>query len=286
MNAIEIKGVTRKQGEFFRLRCDELILPGGCIMGLIGKNNVGKSTLIHILLGMIRKDSGTVSLLGFGDAAENKEILEQVGVVLDNASSIPGAIKVTQVNGLMRGIYKNWDSEAFAQYLTRFQIPHHPKSRVGHLSRGTLVKLNIAIALSHGAKLLILDEATNGLDALVRDEVIDILMEFTRGEDHSVLISSHMIGDLEKICDYVAFLRKGELVMCEEKDRLLERYCQIRTSVEQLAKIPAQYVLGKRENAFGVEAVIERTAVPTDMEMAPVTLEELFVMMEKEADAS
>jgi ABC-2 type transport system ATP-binding protein len=186
----------------------------------------------------------------------------------------------------MRGIYKNWDSEAFAQYLTRFQIPHHPKSRVGHLSRGTLVKLNIAIALSHGAKLLILDEATNGLDALVRDEVIDILMEFTRGEDHSVLISSHMIGDLEKICDYVAFLRKGELVMCEEKDRLLERYCQIRTSVEQLAKIPAQYVLGKRENAFGVEAVIERTAVPTDMEMAPVTLEELFVMMEKEADAS
>jgi ABC-2 type transport system ATP-binding protein len=247
---------------------------------------VGKSTLIHILLGMIRKDSGTVSLLGLGDAAENKEILEQVGVVLDNASSIPGAIKVTQVNGLMRGIYKNWDSEAFAQYLTRFQIPHHPKSRVGHLSRGTLVKLNIAIALSHGAKLLILDEATNGLDALVRDEVIDILMEFTRGEDHSVLISSHMIGDLEKICDYVAFLRKGELVMCEEKDRLLERYCQIRTSVEQLAKIPAQYVLGKRENAFGVEAVIERTAVPTDMEMAPVTLEELFVMMEKEADAS
>jgi ABC-2 type transport system ATP-binding protein len=131
-----------------------------------------------------------------------------------------------------------------------------------------------------------LDEATNGLDALVRDEVIDILMEFTRGEDHSVLISSHMIGDLEKICDYVAFLRKGELVMCEEKDRLLERYCQIRTSVVQLAKIPAQYVLGKRENAFGVEAVIERTAVPTDMEMAPVTLEELFVMMEKEADAS
>jgi ABC-2 type transport system ATP-binding protein len=95
-----------------------------------------------------------------------------------------------------------------------------------------------------------------------------------------------MIGDLEKICDYVAFLRKGELVMCEEKDRLLERYCQIRTSVEQLAKIPAQYVLGKRENAFGVEAVIERSAVPQEMETAPVTLEELFIMMEKEADAS
>lgn len=286
MNAIEIRNVRKKQGEFFELKCEKLILPGGCIMGLIGKNNVGKSTLIYLLLGMIRKDSGSVSLLDLGDAAENKEILEQVGVVLDNASSIPGAIKVTQVNGLMRGIYKNWNSEAFEQYLTRFQIPHHPKSRVGHLSRGTLVKLNIAIALSHGAKLLVLDEATNGLDALVRDEVIDILMEFTRQEDHSVLISSHMIGDLEKICDYVAFLRKGELVMCEEKDRLLERYCQIRTSAEQLARIPARCVLGKRENAFGVEAVIERTAAPTEMETAPVTLEDLFIMMEKEADAS
>ena len=286
MNAIEIRNVRKKQGEFFELKCEELILPGGCIMGLIGKNNVGKSTLIYLLLGMIRKDSGSVSLLDLGDAAENKEILEQVGVVLDNASSIPGAIKVTQVNGLMRGIYKNWNSEAFEQYLTRFQIPQHPKSRVGHLSRGTLVKLNIAIALSHGAKLLVLDEATNGLDALVRDEVIDILMEFTRQEDHSVLISSHMIGDLEKICDYIAFLRKGELVMCEEKDRLLDRYCQIRTSAEQLARIPARCVLGKRENAFGVEAVIERSAAPTEMETAPVTLEELFIMMEKEADAS
>ena len=286
MNAIEIKGVTKKQGDFFTLRCDELILPGGCILGLIGKNSAGKSTLIHLMLGMIRKDSGSVSLLGEGDAAEHKEILEQVGVVLDNASSIPGVMKVTQVSGLMRGIYKNWDSEAFTEYLTRFQIPHSPKSRIGHLSRGTLVKLNIAIALSHGAKLLVLDEATNGLDALIRDEVIDILMEFTRDEDHSVLISSHMIGDLEKICDYVAFLRKGELVMCEEKDRLLERYCQIRTSADQLAKIPAQYVLGKRENAFGVEAVIERVAAPAEMETAPVTLEELFVMMDKEADAS
>ena len=286
MNAIEIKGVTKKQGEFFTLRCDELILPGGCIMGLIGKNGAGKSTLIHVLLGMIHKDSGSVSLLGAGDASEHKEILEQVGVVLDNASSVPGIIKVTEVNGLMRGIYKNWDSEAFAQYLNSFQIPHSPKSRVGHLSRGTLVKLNIAIALSHGAKLLVLDEATNGLDALIREEVIDILMEFTRREDHSVLISSHMIGDLEKICDYVAFLRNGELVMCEEKDSLLERYCMIRTSSDQLTKIPAQYVLGKRENAFGVEAVIERTAAPAEMETATVTLEELFIMMEKEAEAS
>ena len=286
MNAIEIKNLTKQQGEFFCLRCGELILPGGCIMGLIGKNGAGKSTLIHLLLGMIRKDSGEISLLGAGDAAQHKEILEQVGVVLDNAAGIPGIMKVTQVSGLMRGIYKNWDSAAFADSLVRFQIPHSPKSRVGHLSRGTLVKLNIAIALSHGAKLLVLDEATNGLDALVRDEVIDILMDFTRCEDHSVLISSHMIGDLEKICDYVAFLRGGELMMCEEKDRLLERYLMVRTSSELLQRIPERALLGKRENAFGIEAVVERSAVSNEMESAPVTLEELFVMMEKEVEAS
>ena len=286
MNAIEIRNVRKKQGEFFELQCEELILPGGCIMGLIGKNGAGKSTLIHLLLGMIRKDGGDISLLGEGDAAQHKEILEQVGVVLDNAAGIPGIMKVTQVNGLMRGIYRNWDSEAFDGYLNRFQIPHSKKSRVGHLSRGTLVKLNIAIALSHGAKLLVLDEATNGLDALIRDEVIDVLMEFTREEDRSVLISSHMIGDLEKICDYVAFLRAGELTLCEEKDRLLERYLLVRGTAEQLTQIPDEAVVGMRENAFGAEAIVERAAVPQGMDATPVPLEELFIMMEKEASAS
>ena len=286
MNAIEIRNVRKKQGEFFELQCEELILPGGCIMGLIGKNGAGKSTLIHLLLGMIRKDGGEITLLGAGDAAQHKEILEQVGVVLDNAAGIPGIMKVTQVNGLMRGIYRNWDSEAFDGYLKRFQIPHSKKSRVGHLSRGTLVKLNIAIALSHGAKLLVLDEATNGLDALIRDEVIDVLMEFTREEDRSVLISSHMIGDLEKICDYVAFLRAGKLMLCEEKDRLLERYLLVRGTAEQLTQIPDEAVVGKRGNAFGAEAIVERAAVPQGMDATPVPLEELFIMMEKEASAS
>ena len=285
MNAIEIRNVTKKQGKFFTLRCEELLLPCGCIMGLVGKNGAGKSTLIHLLLGMIRKDSGYISLLGAGDAAEHKEILEQVGVVLDTAAGIPGMMKVSQVSGLMRGIYRNWDGAAFAGYLIRFQIPQG-KCRVHQLSRGMRVKLNIAVALSHGAKLLVLDEATNGLDALMRDEVIDILMEFTREEDHSVLISSHIIGDLEKICDYVAFLRGGKLVLCEEKDQLLERYLLVRTSAEQLAQIPGEAVLGKCENAFGVEAVVERAAVPQEMESAPVMLEELCVMMEKEANAS
>jgi len=280
MNAIEVKHLTKKQGKFFTLDCESLTLPGGCIMGLVGKNGAGKSTLIHLVLGMIRPDSGEIDLLGEGDAAQHKEILSQVGVVLDNAAGIPAFMKVSQVDGLMRGIYPNWDSETFERYLTRFDMPR--RAKLGHLSHGTRVKLNIAVALSHGARLLILDEATNGLDPVVRDEVIELLRQFACDEEHSVLISSHMVGDLERICDYITILRNGKLVLCEEKDVLVEKYSWMHTTAQELAALPHDAVLGMRENAFGIEAIVERSALPADTPLRPVTLEEIFVMMEKE----
>lgn len=280
MNAIEVKQLVKQQGEFFTLRCPALTLPSGCIMGLVGRNGAGKSTLIHILLGMIRRDGGEVSLLDMGDAAQNKQILEHVGVVLDNAAGIPAMMRVSQVGGLMRGIYPHWDSATFERYLTRFDMPR--RAKFGELSRGMRVKLNIAVALSHGARLLILDEATNGLDPLVRDEVLELLRDFVCDDSHAALISSHLIGDLERICDYVAHLRAGELVLCEEKDALIERYSWLRTTAEQLAALPSGAVLGKRENAFGADAIVLRTALPHGAPLIPVTLEEVFVSMEKE----
>lgn len=280
MNAIEVKHLVKKQGKYFTLSCESLTLPGGCIMGLVGKNGAGKSTLIHLLLGMIRKDSGEIDLLGEGDAAQRKEILSHVGVVLDNAAGIPAMMKVSQVDGLMRGIYPNWDSEAFKRYLTRFDMPR--RAKLGNLSRGMRVKLNIAVALSHGARLLILDEATNGLDPVVRDEMIEILRQFACDEEHSVLISSHMVGDLERICDYITILRNGKPVLCEEKDVLVEKYSWMYTTAQELSALPHGTVLGMRENAFGVEAIVERSALPADTPPSPVTLEEIFVMMEKE----
>ena len=279
MNAIEIKNLS-KHYQGFSLENLNLTLPSGCIMGLVGENGAGKSTTIRMILGMTKPDSGEITVFGRKLTREQKE---QIGVVLDEPG-YPGCMTAAQIGNMLSGIFRGWEQDAFKGYLTKLNIP--AKKPFKDFSKGMKMKLCLAAAMSHGAKLLILDEATSGLDPVVRDELLDVFNEFTRDEGHSVLISSHIVSDLEKICDYVAFLRKGELVMCEEKDRLLERYCQIRTSAEQLARIPARCVLGKRENAFGVEAVIERSAAPTEMETAPVTLEDLFIMMEKEADAS
>lgn len=143
------------------------------------------------------------------------------------------------------------------------------------------MKLGIAVAMSHHPKLLILDEATSGLDPVVRDEVIGMLGEFTRDESHSILMSSHIVSDLEKLCDYIAFLHKGELLLCEEKDVLLEQYGVIRCTAEELRELDQAVVKGKRENAYGVEAIVERKAVPSWMSVGPIGIEDLFVFMVK-----
>ena len=144
------------------------------------------------------------------------------------------------------------------------------------------MKLGIAIAMSHNAKLLILDEPTSGLDPLVRDELIDVLNDFTRDEEHSILISSHIVSDLEKLCDYIAFIHKGKLMLNEEKDVLLERYGFINTTAERLSELDPDAIKGKKVNKFGIEAIVDRDMIPVGSEVAPVTIEDLFVFMAKE----
>ena len=276
MNAIEIRNLKRRQGDF-SLDGIDLTLPSGCIMGLIGENGAGKTTTIKLALDMIKKDSGTVRMLG----KESSEISrEDIGVVLDEVG-LPSCLTAKQVDKIMRRAYKNWSSEEFFAYLRRLNVPED--KAFSTLSRGMKMKLGIACALSHKAKLLILDEATSGLDPVVRDEVIDILLDFTREEEHSVLISSHIVSDLEKICDYIAFLHKGKLMLCEEKDSLYEQYGIIRCDESALLNIEPSAVIGKRVSSFGAEAIVRRDAVPAGMSIAPVGIEELFVFMVKEA---
>lgn len=143
------------------------------------------------------------------------------------------------------------------------------------------MKLGIAVALAHHPRLLLLDEATAGLDPVVRDEVLDMFNEFTRDEGHAVLMSSHIVSDLEKICDYMAFLHHGELLLCEEKDRLAEQYGIIRCTKEQLLELDSEAILGKRTSAYGVEALVNRNAVPVGMDVSAVSIEDLFVLMVK-----
>ena len=279
MNALEIKGLT-KSYTGFTLDHIDLALPCGCIMGLIGENGAGKSTTIRLILTMIRRDSGPITILGKDNRGEMKMTKEDIGVVLDEVG-FPECLTAKQVHNIMRNTYQRWDETVYFAYLNKLDIPSDREFK--DFSRGMKMKLGIAVAMSHHPKLLILDEATNGLDPVVRDEVLDIFSEFTRNETHAVLISSHIVSDLEKICDYIAFLHKGKLLLCEEKDVLLERYGILHCTAEQLRELDPGAIRGKKESAYGVEAVVRRDAIPSGMNVSPVSVEELFVFMAKEA---
>lgn len=276
MNALEIRNLTRHFGDF-TLDSLNLTLPGGCILGLIGENGAGKSTTIRLILGMLRPDGGTITILG-RDNRDNLALTKQdIGVVLDEVG-IPECMTPKQVGRVMADVFTRWDAKTYEGLLERFSLPENKKFK--EFSRGMKMKLGLAVALSHQAKLLILDEATSGLDPVVRDEVVSILSEFTRDESHSILISSHIVSDLEKLCDYVAFLHKGKLLLCEEKDMLLSEYGILHCRPEDL---PETGALHKKLSPYGAEAIVRRDAVKPGMSLSPISMEELFVFMSKEA---
>ena len=278
MDALDIRNLT-KHYPGFTLDNLNLTLPSGCIMGLIGENGAGKSTTIKLILDMIRKDSGSVRIWGKDNAEGIRDIKQDIGVVLDEVG-LPGCLTATQVEHIMRHTFKNWDAPLYASTLKRLSLPENKPFNT--FSRGMKMKLGVAIALSHHPRLLILDEATSGLDPVVRDEVVEMFSEFTRDENHAVLMSSHIVSDLEKICDYIAFLHKGKLLLCEEKDELLAQYALLSCSEAQLAQLSPAAVAGKRVTPYGVEALVRRESVPTGMPVRPVSLEELFILMVKE----
>lgn len=275
MNAIEVKNLTKKY-KGFTLDNVSLTLEGGCIMGLIGENGAGKSTVIKSILGGVNADSGDVKIFGKKVSADIKQ---DIGVVLDEVG-IPTEFTVKEVELVMRNTYKNWSEDTFFGYIKQFGLPLKKKFRT--FSKGMKMKLGMAIALSHDAKLLILDEPTSGLDPVVRDEIIDIFNEFTRDENHSVLISSHIVSDLEKICDYIAFMHKGKLMLCEEKDRLLEQYGLMNTTEDILKELDKSAVISKKIGKWGTEALVDREKIPHTFDVKPITIEELFVFMVKE----
>lgn len=279
MNALEIKDLC-KSYDSFRLEPLNLTLPSGCIMGLIGENGAGKSTTIRLILDLVSRDGGSVMILGKDNQKDLRLMKEDIGVVLDEVG-ISGCLTARQVGKIMKNTFKRWDEHAYEEYLQKFSLPNDRKFK--DLSRGMKMKVGIAVALSHHAKLLILDEATSGLDPIVRDEITDLLNEFTRDESHAVLISSHILSDLEKVCDYIAFLHKGRLLLCEEKDRLKELYGVVHLSFAEFQKIPQSAIVGKRETAYGTEAVVEKGALPYGIEAGQIDLEQLFLFMTKEA---
>ena len=275
--ALELKNVS-KQYENFALQNISLVLPRGCIMGMIGENGAGKSTTIKLLLDLIRRDGGEIEVLGVPAETFSAERNAAIGVVMDECS-IPDMFHVKQVDAVMRDIYANWDSETFFQLISRFGLPL--KSKIKTYSRGMKMKLSIAVALSHNAQLLILDEATSGLDPVVRDEILEMFQEFMQDEAHAILMASHITSDLEKICDYITYIHQGHIELSMEKDRLLEEYGVFKGSEEQLKALPADAVLRVCRNSFGVEALVKRSGIRTDCQLEQPTLEGIMLFFNK-----
>lgn len=277
MNAIEIKNLSKSYKEF-ELKNINLTLPKGYIMGLIGKNGAGKSTLINLIMGAIAKNSGEVKVMGMDNTSKDfVNLKNDIGVVLDEAA-FNELLNSKQINKIMSYTYKNWDEKMFFNYLKQFSIGE--KKLFKEMSKGMKMKLLIAVALCHKAKLLVFDEATSGLDPIAREEILDILNEFTRSGENTVLLSSHIISDLEKICDYICFIKNGELLFCDEKDILLEKYSLLKVSEDQLKDIPKDAIVGKRANGYGLEVLIFSDKVSNAFEKEHTTLEDIMIFSE------
>mgnify|MGYP000605834367 FL=1 len=281
MNAIEIKGLTKRYKDF-ALEGLDLTLPMGCVLGLVGANGAGKSTTIRLIMDAMERDGGTVEVLGVDNKSQEfQKVKEEVGVVLDE-TCVPEFITARQLGKIMADTYRNWEQDTYERWLDKFQLPGNKKFK--EYSRGMTMKLGIAAALSHRARLLLLDEATSGLDPMVREELLEVFADFAAQDGHAVLISSHIVSDLEKICDYVAFLEKGRLVLCEEKDVLLDRYGILKCGREDLNRVDPAALHGVRLGQYGAEALVERDRAPRDMVVDRATLEDIILHLAKEEE--
>ena len=279
MNAIEVNGVTKTYPDF-TLDHISFTLPAGTIMGLVGENGAGKSTTIKLIMDAIQPDSGSISVFGNSNRAkEFTQMKQDIGIVLDEAY-FPEVLNAKDLNKIMKATYSKWDKAVYAGFLQRFDLPE--EKQIKDYSRGMKMKLAIAVALSHHPKLLILDEATSGLDPIIRDEILDVFNDFTRDETHSVLLSSHIISDLEKICDYIAFLHKGKLVLCEEKDVLLDSYAIVKLPGDKIQDLPEDAIVRKKKTGYGYDALILKNQVNSTFAQERTTLEDIILFLAKE----
>lgn len=251
-NAIEIKGVTKRY-DGFTLDNISFEVPKGCIMGFIGQNGAGKTTTIRSLLNITGIDSGEIRLLGLDHIADETELKKRIAVVFDELP-FHDIFNVRDMAKIFEGMYPEWDNAAYLQYTERFQLPQ--KKKIGQFSKGMKMKLQIACALSHNAELLVMDEATTGLDPVVRDEILHIFMEYLQTGERSILMSSHITSDLEKIADMVTFIDKGKILLSGYKDEITESHGIIKCDKDKLQEIDPEDIVSIRTNSFGAEVMV------------------------------
>ena len=228
-------------------------LPYGAILGFVGENGAGKTTTIGCILNTVRKDSGMVKLFGKEMRDIDTDIREKIGVVYDG-DNFPGFWTAQQLSQVMEGIYTQWDNALFQKYLEDFHLP--VKQKIKNYSRGMTMKLAIAVALSHHPQLLILDEATSGLDPIMRDEMLDVFLEFVQEESHSILLSSHITSDLEKVADYITFIHNGKLIMTASKNDLVYNYAVMRCKESQFLALDPGDIIAYRKRDFQIDVLV------------------------------
>ena len=281
-NVLEINNIT-KDYKKFKIDNISFNLPKGYIMGFIGANGAGKTTTIKLILNMIKRDSGEIKVFGLDNIREEERIKEQIGVVFDECYYLEDWT-LNDVEKAVSMFYKNWNSSIYEKYLKEFNLARDKK--VKDLSRGMRMKLMIAVAFSHEAKLLILDEPTSGLDPVARDEYLDILRDYIEDEEKSVIFSSHITSDIEKIADYITYINNGKIIFTGEKDEFLEKYCIIKGGKEDITESQKKEIIGLRIHSTGFEGLIElKKAVgfSSKVIIEKASLDEIMIYMNKEA---
>ena len=278
-NAVKVTGLTKRYDDF-TLNHVSFDVPQGCIVGLIGENGAGKSTVIKAILGMINRDEGEVSLFEGGDITTQDK--EQVGVVFDD-KGYPEMLSPRQIGKVMKGIFSRWDAQSYGRFLKEFSLPADKK--IKNFSKGMRMKLAIAAALSHQPRFLILDEATSGLDPVMRDDILDIFLDFMQVEEHSILVSSHITSDLEKAADYIVFIHQGQVIFSKPKDELLTQYGIIKCGAAQFDQLDKGDIISWRKQDYEWQALV------SDRDLAmrrypkavvtPATIDEIMLMYVK-----
>lgn len=280
MNAIEIKGLVKKYDEKFQLGKLDLTIPKGVIVGLIGENGAGKTTLLKAILNIIQTDEGTIKINGRDNHEEKTK--ENIGVVLDNMF-FPELLTAKDIELAMRGIAKNWDTELYYNYLKEFSLPVDKPLKA--LSKGMRKKLEIATALSHHPDILILDEATSGLDPVIRNEILDIFLNFIQDENHTIILSTHITSDLEHVADKIVFIDQGKIVLDKDRDELIDHYGILKCDPDKMEQVKKEDYICYKKNKYDVEFLVAdrdkiRKKYPNFV-VDKMTLEELMLLMIK-----